>query len=415
MNAITRNAMIPNDGTPNDWTMTGWLRADGRKGIRDAIVVVYLVECAHHVARRIVDKIDDPRVQLIGFPGCYPNDYALAMMKALTTHPNVGGVVLLSLGCESFNREALAVNARAEGRPVETVVIQQVGGTGPAIAAGMAAVERVRAEADARARRVPMAMSELVIGTICGGSDGTSGITGNPAVGRAFDTLIDAGAACIFEETGEMIGCEGHMASRAATPDVADALIASVHKAEIYYRAMGYGSFAPGNAEGGLSSQEEKSAGAYAKSGSRPIDGVIDPAELVPGPGLYLLDVVPPGDPKFGFPNIVDNAEIGELMASGAHINLFVTGRGSVVGSAISPVVKICANPDTYRRMADDMDVDAGRILEGRGSLDEVGAEIVDLITAIANGAQTKSEALGHSEFILTYKASAPARPSECR
>ncbi|MBB4087360.1 UxaA family hydrolase [Sphingomonas carotinifaciens] len=389
-----------------------WLRADGRKGIRDAIVVVYLVECAHHVARRIVDKVDDPRVQLIGFPGCYPNDYALAMMKALIVHPNVGGVVLMSLGCESFNREALARHAQENGRPVETVVIQQSGGTRGAIDAGLAAVARVGAIADAQAVRVPMAMSELVVGTICGGSDGTSGITGNPAVGRAFDTLVDAGATCIFEETGEMIGCEGHMAERAANPAVADALIASVQQAERYYRAMGYGSFAPGNAEGGLSSQEEKSAGAYAKSGSRVIDGVILPAEQAPGPGLYLLDVVPPGDPKFGFPNIVDNAEIGELIACGAHINLFVTGRGSVVGSAISPVIKVCANPETYRRMEGDMDVDAGRILEGRATLDEVGAEIVSLIAAVSAGAQTKSEALGHQEFVLTYKASAPAGPA---
>lgn len=396
----------------NEGIIRGWLRADGRKGIRDAIVVVYLVECAHHVARRIVDRMDDPRVQLIGFPGCYPNDYALAMMKALTTHPNVGGLVLLSLGCESFNREALAQNAREQGRPVETIVIQQAGGTKSSIDTGLAAVERVRDAADAQAVRVPMALSELVVGTICGGSDGTSGITGNPAVGRAFDTLVDAGATCIFEETGEMIGCEGHMAERAGSPAVAQALIDSVAQAERYYRAMGYGSFAPGNAEGGLSSQEEKSAGAYAKSGSRTIDGVILPAEQAPGPGLYLLDVVPPGDPKFGFPNIVDNAEIGELIACGAHINLFVTGRGSVVGSAISPVIKVCANPETYRRMAGDMDVDAGRILEGRATLDEVGAEIVDLIVRVGDGVPTKSEALGHQEFVLTYKSSAPAGPS---
>ncbi|PCD02022.1 hydrolase [Sphingomonas spermidinifaciens] len=390
----------------------GWLRPDGRKGIRDAILVVYLVECAHHVARRIVDRMDDPRVQLIGFPGCYPNDYALAMMKALTTHPNVGGVVLMSLGCESFNREALAASAREAGRPVETVVIQQAGGTRASIEAGLAAVARVQDEADRRAVRVPMLRSELVIGTICGGSDGTSGITGNPAVGRAFDTLVDAGAVCLFEETGEMIGCEGHMAERAASPEVADALVASVQQAERYYRAMGYGSFSPGNAEGGLTSQEEKSAGAYAKSGSRAIAGVIRPAEQAPGPGLYLLDVVPLGAPKFGFPNIVDNAEIGELIACGAHINLFVTGRGSVVGSAISPVIKVCANPDTYARMADDMDVNAGRILTGEATLDEVGAEIVALIEGVAAGAQTKSEALGHQEFVLTYKASMPAGPA---
>jgi altronate hydrolase len=385
-------------------SMMGWRRADGRKGIRNVIAVVYLVECAHHVARRIVDQADDAQVHLIGFPGCYPNDYALAMMKALTTHPNVGGVVLLSLGCEGFNREALSAHVTASGRPVETVVIQQAGGTRAAITAGREAVARVRAIAEADAVRVPLALSDLVIGTICGGSDGTSGITANPAVGRAFDRLIDAGAACIFEETGEMIGCEGHMASRAASPEVAAAIEASVAQAEDYYRAMGYGSFAPGNAEGGLSSQEEKSAGAYAKSGARPIQGVILPAEPPPGPGLYLLDVVPPGPPKFGFPNIVDNAEIGELMACGAHLTLFTTGRGSVVGSAIAPVIKVCANPETAARMADDMDVNASRILEGRATLDIVGDEIVALITAVASGQETRSEALGHREFILTYK-----------
>jgi len=385
-------------------SMMGWRRADGRKGIRNVIAVVYLVECAHHVARRIVDQADDAQVHLIGFPGCYPNDYALSMMKALTTHPNVGGVVLLSLGCEGFNREALSAHVTASGRPVETVVIQQAGGTRAAISAGREAVARVRAMAEADAVHVPLALSDLVIGTICGGSDGTSGITANPAVGRAFDRLVDAGAACIFEETGEMIGCEGHMASRAASPEVAAAIEASVAQAEDYYRAMGYGSFAPGNAEGGLSSQEEKSAGAYAKSGARPIQGVILPAEPPPGPGLYLLDVVPPGAPKFGFPNIVDNAEIGELMACGAHITLFTTGRGSVVGSAIAPVIKVCANPETAARMADDMDVDASRILLGRATLDVVGEEIVDLIAAVASGQETRSEALGHREFILTYK-----------
>lgn len=390
----------------------GWLRHDGRKGIRDAILVVYLVECAHHVARRIVQAADEPRVQLIGFPGCYPNDYALAMMKALTTHPNVGGAVLVSLGCESFNREALADTLAAAVRPHETVVIQQAGGTRSAIAAGLDAVARIRAAADAQAVRVPMALADLVVGTICGGSDGTSGITANPAVGRAFDALVDAGATCIFEETSELIGCEGHMRSRATSAEVAAAIVASVEHAERYYRAMGYGSFAPGNAEGGLSSQEEKSAGAYAKSGARPINGVLVPAQRPAGPGLYLLDVVPPGDPKFGFPNIADNAEIGELMACGAHVTVFTTGRGSVVGSAIAPVLKVCANPETYARMHEDMDVDAGRILSGAATLDAVGAEIVEAVCRIAAGAETKSEALGHQEFVLTYKASAPAGPS---
>ena len=177
--------------------------------------------------------------------------------------------------------------------------------------------------------------------------------------------LVDDGAACIFEETGELIGCEHIMAARAITPDLGSELEASVAKAARYYATLGYGSFAAGNAEGGLTTIEEKSMGAYAKSGASPISGLIKPGDIPPRGGLYLLDVVPDGEVRFGFPNINDNAEIAELIACGSHAVLFVTGRGSVVGSAISPVVKICANPETYRRMADDMDIDAGRILEG--------------------------------------------------
>jgi altronate hydrolase len=389
----------------------GYLRKDGRKGIRNVVAVAYLVECAHHVARRIVERCDDPDVHLIGFPGCYPNEYALRMMKALATHPNVGAVLLVSLGCESFNREALAAHVAASDRPVETIVIQKAGGTRSAIERGVAAVKTMKQTASDAAVRVPMQLSDLVVGTICGGSDGTSGITANPAVGRTFDRLVEAGATCIFEETGEMIGCEGPMAARASTPAVAEAVVASIAKAETYYRAMGFGSFAPGNAEGGLSSQEEKSAGAYVKSGSSPIVGVIKPAEVPELPGLYLLDVVPDGPPKFGFPNISDNAEIVELMACGAHLTLFTTGRGSVVGSAIAPVIKVTGNPDTYRRMAEDMDVNAGRILEGEGDLDEVADEIVSLVAAVAGGRRTKSEDMGHREFILTYKSFQPSGP----
>jgi altronate hydrolase len=174
---------------------------------------------------------------------------------------------------------------------------------------------------------------------------------------------------------------------------------------------MGFGSFAPGNAEGGLSSQEEKSAGAYVKSGSSPIVGVIKPAEIPQASGLYLLDVVPDGPPKFGFPNISDNAEIVELMACGAHLTLFTTGRGSVVGSAIAPVIKVTGNPETYRRMTEDMDVNAGRILEGESDLDEVADEIVALVAAVAGGQLTKSEDMGHREFILTYKSFEPSGP----
>ncbi|SFH97460.1 altronate hydrolase [Bosea sp. OK403] len=391
--------------------LAGYLRSDGRKGIRNTVAVAYLVECAHHVAREIALPWRENDVHVIGFPGCYPNAYAEKMMERLCTHPNVGAVLMVSLGCESFNKYALERVVAASGRPVKTIIIQGTGGTRASIKEGRAWVETQRAVLD-RQETVPMAVSELIVGTVCGGSDGTSGITGNPAAGRAFDQLITEGAACIFEETGELIGCEHIMAARAITPELGQILEQSVAKAARYYATLGYGSFAAGNAEGGLSTIEEKSMGAYAKSGASAISGLLKPGDIPPRGGLYLLDVVPDGEVRFGFPNINDNAEIAELIACGAHCVLFVTGRGSVVGSAISPVVKICANPETYRRMADDMDVDAGRILEGRAGLDQVGTEIRDLVVALGQGARTKSEELGHQEFILTYKSFEPLGPS---
>ncbi len=382
--------------------LSGYSRRDGRKGVRNTIVVAYLVECAHHVAREIASAYRDHDVHVIGFPGCFPNEYAQRMIESLCTHPNVGAVLLVSLGCESFNRARLRRVIADSGRPVDALVIQRCGGTAATIAQGRQFIDGNLPVLEA-AERMPMAVDELVVGTVCGGSDGTSGITGNPAAGLSFDRLVAEGAACIFEETGELIGCEHVMADRATTPDLAAELRNAVAKAAAYYAHMGYGSFAPGNADGGLTTIEEKSLGAYAKSGASKISGMLKPGDQPPHGGLYLLDMVPDGEPRFGFPNINDNAEIAELMACGCHLTYFITGRGSVVGSAISPVIKICANPETYARMADDMDVNAGRVLSGT-PLSEVGDEIYDLTLAVAGGARTRSESLGHREFILTYK-----------
>ncbi|MFQ3209371.1 MAG: altronate dehydratase large subunit [Colwellia sp.] len=383
--------------------MQGYLRADGRKGIRNIILVTYLVECAHHVARAIVTNSPSDNVQLIGFPGCYPNEYSLKIMEGLCTHPNVAGVLIVSLGCEGFNREQLANTIKASGRAVDTLVIQKAGGTKKTIAAGLASVGDLLINAK-KTELVPMAMSELMIGTICGGSDGTSGIGANPAVGHCFDRLIEDDAICIFEETGELIGCEQIMAERAITPELGEEIMKSVEKAEQYYTKMGYGSFAPGNAEGGLSTQEEKSMGAYAKSGSSKIHGLIKPGDIPSQSGLYLMDVVPDGEPMFGFPNIVDSAEIVEMIASGCHLTLFTTGRGSVVGSAISPVIKVCANPETYDNLSDDMDINAGKVIKGEATVKQIGDEIYHLVRQVAQGKKSKSEELGHQEFVLTYK-----------
>ncbi|NIR96616.1 MAG: hydrolase, partial [Gammaproteobacteria bacterium] len=331
--------------------LQGYPRADGRKGIRNLVVVAYLVECAHHVAREIAYPFRSSGAHLIGFPGCYPNAYAQRIMERLCTHPNVGAVLLVSLGCESFPARDLSAAVAASGRPVHHLTIQQDGGTRATVAAGREWVQSTLGTL-ADTPRVDMAVSELVLGTVCGGSDATSGLTANPAMGHAFDLLIAEGAAGLFEESGELIGMEHLMAERARTPALGAALKAAIAKAARYYATLGHASFSPGNADGGLTTIEEKSLGAYAKSGRSQIVGLLKPGDRPPTGGLYLLDIIPDGEVRrFGFPNINDNAEIAELMACGCHLVLFSTGRGSVVGSAIAPVVKVCANPDTYRRL----------------------------------------------------------------
>ena len=394
-----------------DGKFLGFRRSDGRVGIRNIVVVAYLVECAHHVAREIQLPFRERDVHLIGFPGCYPNDYSQRMMHTLCTHPNVGAVLLLSLGCEGFNRFGLEQHIKKSERPVETIVIQENEGTPQSIAKGRRWVEGVIAQMPQQPD-VSASLSQLVVGTICGGSDGTSGITANPAVGNAFDKLVQLGASCIFEETGELIGCENHMQGRAVDPDLGSQIQLSMAKAARYYKTLGYGSFAPGNADGGLSSVEEKSLGAYAKSGHGKIHGLLKPCDQPPQGGLYLLDVVSDGEVRFGFPNINDNAEIAELIACGSHVILFTTGRGSVVGSAISPVIKVCANPETFQQLRDDMDIDAGRIMYGQAELAEIGDEIVQKVLETAKGMHTKSESLLHQEFIMTYKSFTPIGPA---
>ncbi len=383
--------------------LKGYLRKNGKKGIRNYILVAYTVECAHHVAREIQYKYRDKGVHVIGFHGCAPNTYANSMMKALCTHTNVGAVLIVSLGCENLDIEGLYGAVQDSGRAVKTIIIQESKGSKTSIEIGKKWIKEKLITLN-KMPTVPMLENELVVGTICGGSDGTSGITANPVIGSTFDSLLKRGVTAIFEETGELIGCEHIMAERAASPELAEQLIKTVEKAKTYYQNMGFGSFSNGNARGGLTTIEEKSMGAYSKSGNAQINGIIKPAIQPPTNGLYLLDVVPDGIPMFGWPNANDNVEITELIACGAHVVLFSTGRGSVVGSAVSPVIKICANPQTYKNLEEDMDINAGTILEGKETINEVSKSLEACIISVANGSPTKSEALLHQEFQLAYK-----------
>lgn len=384
--------------------MKGYLRKDGRKGIRNVVVVTYLVECAHHVASRIAQHFQDDDVHLIGFSGCAPNDYAELMMRQLCTHPNVGAVLLVSLGCENFQRDRLLRDIKDSGRPASLVVIQDEGGTQSSIQKGIREVAQMLQLKEAVAT-TSLQWSDLMIGTVCGGSDGYSGITANPSVGSTFDWLVDHDATCIFEEPGELIGCEQLLRERAVTPELGVRLYNCIVKANNYYKQMGHDSFSAGNATGGLTTIEEKSLGSYCKSGSRPIQGLTYPALPPAAKGLWMMDVVPDGEARWGFPNINDNAEIMEMIACGCHLVLYTTGRGSVAGSAISPVVKVCSNPDTYRHMADDMDINAGAIATEGLSFADVRDQILQCIEHTASGVPTKSELLGHREYSLVYKS----------
>ncbi len=326
-------------------------------------------------------------------------------MERQCAHPNVGAVLFVSLGCESFEKVRVTRAVGALQRPVKTLVIPKSGSTRATVQAGHDGVETARLAIE-DVPHVALGVDELIIGSVCGGLDGTSG---HPAAGVAFDLLVAGGATCSFEETGELLGCEDIMADRAITPVMGAILRASVQKAVRHYSGLGYGSFAAGYAAGGVTRIKEKSRGAQVKSGSSPISGLKKPGDVPPRGGLYLMNVMPDGEVSLWLsqcfrPSISHNAEIVDVIASGAHMTSFVTGRGSVVGSAIPPVMKICANPDITRALADDMEVNAGVIIEGLRSIDAVGREIHDMVLAMAAKAQTKSEKMGRRVYLDLQK-----------
>jgi altronate dehydratase large subunit len=380
----------------------GWSRADGRKGIRNLILVIYTVECAQFVAHAVARDEEDAHV--IGFSGCYDNAYAIRLMLALARHPNVGAVLTVGLGCEYTQATRLAETVRESGRPAESFLIQETGGTTRSIEHGKALARKLR-EQIRDVPRVSMGLGDLAVGCECGGSDGTSGLAGNPVVGRFFDKLVDAGGRAIFEEIVEQIGLREILLQRAASEDVRDQLARTYDKAEAYCKSVRQWSASPGNFAGGLTTIEEKSLGAFAKSGSRPIQGVLRVSEQPPRPGLWLMDSVPDAHyMQFGYTNPNDSEGIMDLISGGSQIVLFVTGRGSVIGSPIAPLIKITGNTATFERMREDMDFNAGTVLSGEQTLEAAAQGLLDLVARVAGGEPSKPEQLGHREYFIMYK-----------
>lgn len=346
-------------------TWQGYQRKNGM-GIRNKVLIIYTVECASFVAKEIGRLTDaEGDVDVIGFTGCCDNAYAVRMLIAMVRHPNVGAVLAVGLGCEYTQPYKLAELAAAEDKPAAAFYIQDAGGTLPAIEKGTAAVREMFTQL-AQTPRCTMGVKDLVIGAECGGSDYTSGLAGNATVGCFFDKLVDHGGTAIFEEIMEAVGLKDYLLSRAETPEVAEELAWTYEKMLDHCRSIHQYSISPGNFMGGLSSIEEKSMGAVVKSGTRPIRGVLKVSQRPSMPGLWLLDSTP--DPYFmgfGKTNPNDSEGLMDLTSCGSHLTFLITGRGSVVGGAVSPLVKITGNDVTFRRMAGDLDLNAGQCMLG--------------------------------------------------
>ncbi|GAA3615308.1 UxaA family hydrolase [Flavivirga amylovorans] len=395
-------------------TWDGYLRNDGRKGIRNLVLIIYTVECASFVAHQIAKDEDD--VHVIGFPGCYDNAYAIRMLLALARHPNVGAVLAVGLGCEYTRPEKIAEVVRSSGRPADSFFIQHFGGTTKSITKGKAIVNTFKEEIS-KVPKVKMDLKDLVVGAECGGSDATSGLAGNPVVGRFYDILVEQGGTAIFEEVVELIGLKDILVDRGKTETAKQSLAQAYDKAMSYCKDVRQWSTSPGNFEGGLTTIEEKSMGAFAKSGSKPIEGVIKVSEIPSQNGLWLLDSVPDKHfMQFGYTNPNDSEGILDLIATGAQVVLFVTGRGSVIGSPIAPLLKVTGNAETFKNMEGDMDFDASKVLSGEQTMEEAALDLAKLIINVCSGMASKPEALGHREFFIPYKhQDTPSLANGCR
>lgn len=388
----------------NSFSWNGYKRKDGKKGIRNKVIVIYTVKCSEFVSRSIVNQIENCDVELLGFDGCTDNQYAVNLLISLIKHPNVGGVLVVGLGCEYIQPQWLAEIALKEEKEARWLFIQEIGGTKKSIELGVAYVKDILKQLQ-NTPKIPMSMKDLIIGAECGGSDFTSGLAGNVIVGRFFDLLVDTGGTAIFEEIVEAIGLSELLVSRGVNDKAKKELQYTYDKALDYCKSVNQYSVSPGNFVGGLSTIEEKSMGAVIKSGSKEIEGVIKVSQMPKTNGLWLLDTTP--DPyfmQFGITNPNDNEGLMALISCGAHIVFLVTGRGNVVGSAISPCIKITGNHNTFMKMIDDMDFDASSILSGECSLQVVTQQLSKMVFDVASGGLTKAEQLGHKEYFIPYK-----------
>jgi len=393
-------------------TFLGFRRPDGRVGTRNYILIVPTSMCASHEAQQIsiiaeftlYDRQKYPNVDgIVAIPhnkgcGCQDGSTIDVMLRTLSNyadHPNVGGVILIDLGCEKTNlskvEEYLLKRKKSFDKPVAKIGIQEVGGTQATIARGLKDVEQMLPEVN-RIDRRQVPVSEIVLGVKCGGSDGFSGISANPSLGRAADFLVRSGGTVLITEVPEFCGAEHILANRAKDAATGRAVYRMVDWYKDY--ASKFGAVlnqnpSPGNVMGGLLNITIKSLGAIAKAGTTRVEGVVEYAERPTNRGLNLMQG--PG---------YDQESTPGLVAAGATVVVFTTGRGTTIGNAIAPVIKLASNTPVFERMSADLDLSAGSVIDGTETIDEVGARVFEHVRRVASGeVLALAEEHKHREF----------------
>ena len=395
----------------------GYRRADGRVGVRNYLAVIPSVFCANKTVERIAAAV--PGAVALRHPvGCAQVGLDLELtartLKAMACHPNVGAVLVIGLGCERFPSGELYEAAIASGKPAAHLIIQEEGGTTNTIARGIELAKELKAQTDAM-ERTPCDVSELIIATKCGGTDATSGLAANPAVGNMIDRVIDEGGSGILSELNELLGTEDMLARRAVSPEVAKKIYTSIYEIEDLLKKSRDTSLSgnrnelisPGNFAGGVSSVVEKALGGVHKSGTRPIVDVL-PYAAAPEAGkhgLFLMDY-----------ESHDGEVVTGMIGCGAQIVAFTTGRGNPTGHPLAPVIKVTGNYKTYAHMQENFDFDASGIIQKGDTVEETGARLFEQVLRVANGEEkTAAERIGGDELFCIGRRHGYHLPDEFR
>jgi len=376
----------------------GYRRPDGRVGVRNHLLVVPTVICSSVVSERVAAAVAPIGTALPHTAGCgqLGPDMHLTheTLAAYCGHPNVGAVIVMALGCEQVVAQTLADAARAAGKRAHVLAIQSEGGTIRATEKAIALARELAAELE-QAPRETCDISELILSVKCGGSDYTSGLASNPALGRVADRLVDLGGAAVLGEVAEIMGAEHLLAARAPNADTAVRLLRVINRVESEAMALGLDirgtQPSPGNIRGGLTTIEEKSLGATHKGGERtPLADVVAYSARITRKGLTVMDT--PG---------LDVESVTGMVGGGAQAVVFTTGLGTPTGNPIAPVIKITGNARTAVSMRDNIDLDVSGVLDARETLDDAASRLFDEVLAVCSGRQTAAERLGFREFAI--------------